>query len=245
VIGTGAVFLLVWEAYALYSGVNPLVFVGPSAIWSALVEDTRNGQIPRNLAASAIEFGYAYLLAVVLGVPFGLLVGAIRRLEIAVSPYLVGLYALPVLAWLPFLITWFGIGLLSKVLLIFLICFLTITLNVMAGVKLVEPVLVKVGHSFSANRFEIFTKIVLPSTMPFVVSGLRLAVGRGILAVFLAEMVGATTGIGFYILRAGTNLQLANVFAGAMLMAMTSILLTEALRYLEERLTPWRTRVGV
>jgi NitT/TauT family transport system permease protein len=242
-VGTGVLLVLLWEAFARFGGMNPLVFVGPSSVAAALVADTLNGQIPMHLAASGLEFAYGYLLALVLAVPFGLLVGATRRLELALSPYLVGLYALPVLAWLPVLITWFGIGLLAKVLLIFLICFLTIALNVMAGVKTVDPVLVKVGHSFGASRLELFSKLVLPSTLPFIVAGLRLAVGRGILAVFLAEMVGASVGIGFYILRSGSDLRIANVFAGVLLMAIPSVVLTEGIRYLEERLTPWRPRV--
>src|SRR5690606_8046283 len=135
---------------------------------------------------SAVEFALGYALAAGLGVPFGLLLGSYRRLEWAFSPYLIGLYSTPSQVWLPLLIMWMGIGLAPKVALIFLFCFFVISLNTIHGVATVDPVLLKVGRAFRARGWETFAKIVLPATLPFIVTGLRLAVGRGMVGVFLA-----------------------------------------------------------
>jgi NitT/TauT family transport system permease protein len=235
-----AAFLALWELGVRLGGVNPLLLPPPSAVLSALAADAQAGRLWRHAQASALEAALGYSAAALLGIPFGLALGSYRRLEWALSPYLVALYSTPSQIWLPLLIMWMGIGLLPKVVLIFLFCFFVITLNTIHGVKIVDPVLLKVGRSFSASRWETFTKIIFPACIPFIVTGLRLAVGRAMIGVFLAEMVGADQGIGFYILRSGTQFEIDRVMGGVLILILTSIALTELVKIIEKRLTPWR-----
>lgn len=243
VVGSLAAFLALWEGATRLSGINPLLLPPPSASVSALAADLQAGRLLKHVQASALEFALGYTAAALAGVPFGLALGSYRRLEWAFSPYLVAMYSTPSQIWLPLLIMWMGIGLAPKVVLIFLFCFFVISLNTIHGVKTVDPVLMKVGRAFRASRWQAFTKIVVPSCLPFIVTGLRLAVGRGMIGVFLAEMVGADQGLGFYILRAGTQFETDRVVGGVVVLVLASIALTEAVKLVEKRMSPWRQEV--
>jgi NitT/TauT family transport system permease protein len=155
------------------------------------------------------------------------------------------MYATPSQAWLPLLIIVLGIGFAPKIVLVALFVFFVVVLNTISAVKNVNPTLLKVGRSFSASRSAIFTKIVLPAASPLIVTGLRLGVGRAVIGVFLAEMVGADQGLGFYILRSGTEFRVDRVFVGVLVLVVASVALTEAMRIVEQRLTPWRPRTRI
>lgn len=236
------VLLGVWELAVRASWVNPELLVPPSRIALTLWEDLLSGRLWGDFRTSAVEFAAGYLIAVAIAVPFGLVIGSSRRFEWAVNPYVLGMYATPAQAWLPFLILALGIGAAPKVVLIVLFSMFVIVLNTAAAVKSVDPVLVKVGRSFGASRIAVFRKIVLPAASPLIVAGLRLAVGRAVIGVFLAEMVGANDGIGFYIMRSGTEFRIDRVFVGVFILVVFSVALTELIRKLEEHLTPWRQR---
>lgn len=234
-------FLAAWEALARFGSINPKIFAAPSQVLTVLVQDFASGQMLRHLKASAIEFAWGYALAVATGIPFGLLLGANQTLERALSPYLLAMYSTPSQAWWPLIIMSIGLGLHAQVLLIYLFAFFVIVLNVAAGVRSVDPVLLRVGRCFGATRPEIYRKIVVPSTIPYIVTGLRLGVGRAIIGVFLAEFFGASAGLGFYIVRAGSAFQMNRVFAGVLMLVLISVVLTQGIGILQERLTPWRT----
>jgi NitT/TauT family transport system permease protein len=241
-LGCFVAFVGLWQTSVQLGWVNPRLLVPPSGISATFWTDLTAGRLLVHASASAVEFAAGYLLAVVLAVPLGLLLGASRRLEWALNPYLVGMYATPSQAWLPLLIIALGIGAAPKIVLVALFVFFVVVLNTVSAVKNTDPTLVKVGRSFSASRWAIFTKIVLPAASPLIVTGLRLGVGRAVIGVFLAEMVGADQGIGFYILRAGTEFRVDRVFVGVLILVAASVALTELMRLLEQRLTPWRQR---
>ncbi len=235
-------FVSLWEASVRLGWVNPQLLVPPSGIAATFWTDLTSGRLILAAKASAVEFAAGYVLAVVLAVPLGLLLGASRRLEWALNPYILGMYATPSQAWLPLLIIALGIGFAPKIVLVALFVFFVVVLNTTSAVKNVNPTLITVGRSFSASRWAIFTKIVLPAASPLIVTGLRLGVGRAVIGVFLAEMVGADQGIGFYILRSGTEFRVDRVFVGVLILVAASVALTELMRVVEQRLTPWRQR---
>lgn len=177
------------------------------------------------------------------GISLGLVLGVRPDLEAVVGPYLTAMYSAPRVAFVSLLLVWFGFGLATNVTLVFLGALFPITLNTMAGAKLVSPVYLKVGRSFRATRWEMFSKIILPFSLPYIFTGLRLAVGRGLIGVFLAEMVGADQGLGFYILRAGTQFETDRVVGGVVVLVLASIALTEAVKLVEKRMSPWRQEV--
>ena len=244
-VASFVLFVGFWEAPVRFGWVNPQLLVAPSGIAATFWTDLTTGRLIQNAEASAVEFAAGYALAVAVAVPLGLVLGASRRLEWALNPYLLGMYATPSQAWLPLLIIALGIGFAPKIVLVALFVFFVVVLNTISAVKNVNPTLIKVGRSFSASRWDIFTKIVLPAASPLIVTGLRLGVGRAVIGVFLAEMVGADQGLGFYILRAGTEFRVDRVFVGVIVLVVASVVLTEGMRLVEQRLTPWRPRTRI
>ena len=239
------VLLGVWELAVRSGAVNPDLLAPPSRIGATLWEDLASGRLLDDARVSGLEFVVGYLPAVVIAVPLGLVMGASRRLEWALNPYVLGMYATPAQAWLPLLILALGIGAAPKIALIVLFTLFVILINTASAVRNVDPVLIKVGRSFGASRLAIFVKIVLPAASPLIVAGLRLAVGRAVIGVFLAEMVGASAGLGFYIMRSGTEFRVDRVFVGVLVLVVVSVALTELIRKLEEILTPWRQRTRI
>lgn len=236
------VAVIAWETFSLWSGLDRQLVPGPTAVATAFWQDWSSGQLLRHLHTSALEFAWGYSLAAMFGIPVGLFLGSNRYWELFVSPYLLAMYSTPSQAWQPLLIMWFGLTFQSQVLLVFLFTFFVVVINVMSGVKSVDPVYVRLARSYGAGKVATFLKIVIPYTLPFIVSGLRLGVGRAAIGVFLAEFFGSNSGIGFYIVRSGTAFQMDRVFVGVLILILISVLLTEAIRMAEERLTPWRAK---
>lgn len=234
-----------WETSVRLGWVNPQLLVPPSTVATTFWNDLASGQLWLHARASAVEFAAGYLIAIAIAVPLGVLIGASPRLEWALNPYVLGMYATPSQAWLPLLIIALGIGAAPKIVLIVLFTMFVVVLNTAAAVKGINPTLVKVGHSFGVSRWAMFTKIVLPAASPLIVAGLRLGVGRAVVGVFLAEMVGASEGLGFYILRSGTEFRIDRVFVGVAILVVVSVALTELMRTVEERLAPWRQRTQI
>lgn len=234
--------LLLWEVLPRLGVVAPRLLPPFSTVLARLVTDTRSGELLWHLRSSATEFGLGYGIAAVLGVPVGLVLGSLPMVDAAMSPYILSLYAMPSQAWFPLLIIWFGIGMLSRVALIGIFVFFAVVLNARAGVRAVDPSLRKVGSVFGASDGETLWKITLPSSLPYIVVGLRLGVGRGVIGVFLAELVGTFQGVGYYVFRSGNEFQLDRVFAGLIVLVGFSLLITEGLRLVEDRLAAWTPR---
>ncbi len=239
------VILGAWEGSVRLGLVNPQLLVPPSGIASTFWTDLAAGRLWMHARASAVELAAGYLIAVAIAVPLGLLIGGHPRLEWALNPYVLGMYATPSQAWLPLLIIALGIGAAPKIVLVVLFTLFVVVLNTASAVKGVNPTLIKVGRSFGISSRAMFLKIVLPAASPLIVTGLRLGVGRAVIGVFLAEMVGANEGIGFYIMRSGTEFRIDRVFVGVLILVAISVALTELMRTIEERVTPWRQRTQI
>ncbi len=255
ILGTFAVvlFLSLWEfmggAWSIYNPIpllriNPMFMSAPSLIWKAAVQLFGSGEIWNDLRVSGIELLGGYLLAVFFAIPFGIMAGWYKRMSAIFDPFINAMNATPRVALLPLVIIWLGIGILSKVGIIFLGAVFPILINSRDGVKTTPLGLLNAARSFGASEWMVFKTVVLPSTVPFILTGLRLGVGRAIVGVMVGELYAATAGIGFMITVAGATFQTDKVFVGVLVFALTGLISMELLTRLERRFDNWRPKVG-
>jgi NitT/TauT family transport system permease protein len=240
-----AIFLIIWELTGgVYQVVNPMFMSAPSFIWKAAVQLFASGEIWNDLYVSGIEFGWGYALSVIVALPFGIAVGWYRKMSYIFDPFINAMNSTPRVALLPLVIIWLGIGILSKVGIIFLGAVFPILINARDGVKTTPYNLLNAARSFGASEWQIFRNVVLPSTVPFILTGLRLGVGRALIGVMVGELYAATAGIGFMITVAGATFQTDKVFVGVLIFAISGMISMELLTKLERRFSKWRPKVG-
>ena len=247
ILGTSAViiFLTAWELVGNTLGlINPMFMSAPSLVFKAAVQLFASGEIYNDLYVSGLEFGWGYLLSVVVGVPFGIACGWYKKFAYIFDPFINAMNATPRVALLPLVIIWLGIGILSKVGIIFLGAVFPILINARDGVKTTPYNLLTAARSFGASEWQIFKSVVLPSTLPFILTGLRLGVGRALIGVMVGELYAATAGIGFMITVAGATFQTDKVFVGVLIFAISGMVAMELLTRLESRFDKWRPKVG-
>lgn len=247
ILGTMSVviFLIVWEVVGgVYQWVNPMFMSAPSLIWKAAVQLFTSGEIWNDLRVSSIEFFWGYLLSIVVAIPLGIAVGWYKKMAYIFDPFINAMNATPRVALLPLVIIWLGIGILSKVGIIFLGAVYPILINTRDGVKTTPITLLNAARSFGASEHQVFKTIVLPSTVPFILTGLRTALGRALVGVMVGELYAATAGIGFMITVAGATFQTDKVFVGVLIFAISGMIGMEMLRSIEKRFDRWRPKVG-
>jgi len=239
------VFFTIWELVGnTFQLINPMFMSAPSLIFNAAVGLVRSGEIWNDLWISGIELFWGYTLAAAFGVPFGIMVGWYKRASYTFDPFINAMNATPRVALLPLVIIWLGIGVLSKVGIIFLGAVFPILINTRDGVKTTPHNLLTAARSFGASEWMLFKTVVLPSTLPFILTGLRLATGRALVGVMVGELYAATAGIGFMITVAGATFQTDKVFVGVGIFAISGMILMEALTRFERRFDKWRVQVG-
>jgi ABC-type nitrate/sulfonate/bicarbonate transport system permease component len=178
------------------------------------------------------------------GIPFGIGIGWYKKMAYIFDPFINAMNATPRVALLPLIIIWLGIGILSKIGIIFIGAVFPLMINTRDGVKTTPITLVDAARSFGASQWQIFKSVVVPSTVPFVLTGLRLAVGRSLIGVFVGELYAATAGIGFMITVAGATFQTDKVFVGILIFIITGLVATDILDRIERRFDEWRPKVG-
>jgi ABC-type nitrate/sulfonate/bicarbonate transport system permease component len=242
VLGT-AFIILVLAAWWLVTALGlepPILLPSPAAVVAAFGNVFASSDIWADFAASGLELGYGFALAAIIGVAAGLLLGWYPRVGYFFDPFINLLYAIPRVALGPLLIVWLGIGLSSKVALVFLIAVFPVLVNTSSGIRSLDPHLVRVARCFGAGDLKIFRTIALPGSVPFILGGLRLAIGQSLIGVFVAELLGAQHGIGALVQNAGEQFQTDLVFAGLLIFAVAGMLLTAIVRWLERRFDAWR-----
>ncbi len=240
-----AVFLIIWELVGnVFQWINPMFMSAPSLIFKAGYEMFRSGEIYHDLYVSGVEFLGGYFLAVAVAIPFGIMTGWYKRMSYICDPFVNALNATPRVALLPLVIIWLGIGILSKVGIIFLGAVFSILINTRDGVKTTPLNLLNAARSFGASEWMVFKTVVVPSTIPFILTGLRLAVGRALVGVLVGELYAATAGIGFMITVAGATFQTDKVFVGVGIFALSGMIGMELLTKVERRFDKWRPQVG-
>lgn len=233
-------FLVAWELGSQAEIVSPLFFSRPTGILAA---GFREVQVPRfwsDLRASGLEFAIGYALAIVAGVPLGLAAGWYRRLQYVLDPWLNFFNSLPRLALLPILLIWFGLGIESKIAVVFLGAFISILIPTIQGVRTVDRRYVDVARSFGASQRRLFTSVVAPSTVPFILTGLRLGVARALIGVVSGELYGATEGLGVMIARAGQAFRADRLLFGVLIFTLAGIVGVELIGRVERRFQRWR-----
>jgi ABC-type nitrate/sulfonate/bicarbonate transport system permease component len=240
--GSGAVlvFLAVWQLVANEQLVPPLFLPSPTDIAQAMVQMFQDPTIWIDLQTSGQEFLLGYGLAIVVGLPLGLVAGRYQRLAWSLDPFISFFYSMPRIALVPLLIIWFGIGIYSKVAVVFLGAFFPIAINTMAGIRSLDPALLRAARSFGASELQVFRTIALPGSVPFTLTGLRLGVGHALVGVVVGELVAAQHGIAQRMSVAGTTFQVPTMFAALIVISGTGVVVTMILQRFEKRFDAWR-----
>jgi NitT/TauT family transport system permease protein len=235
---TFIIVLTAWEIGGRY--INPLFLSSPSAIFTAFIELVRSGELGSALMSSIFAFLIGILLASVVGIAIGVAMGRLRLVEYVLEPYVTALYSTPSIALIPLFILWFGVGLTAKVIIIFFLSVFIVVINTFTGVKNLSQSIIDVGTAFGANQRQTFWMIVLPAALPFIMTGLRLAVGRGILAMIVAEFFTSISGLGGMIVKYGNFFQTAKMFVPIIVVSLLGVLAVEILKRIETKLAPWK-----
>jgi ABC-type nitrate/sulfonate/bicarbonate transport system permease component len=233
-------FFLVWELLPRLGLVNPVFTSSPLRIASAARWLFANG-FWSDIKVSALEFSLGFGLAMLLGIPVGIELGWNRWLRAAFEPFVVVLNSIPRVALLPLIILWIGIGIESKVAVVFLGAVFPLVINVMAGVRTADETLIKCARSFGAGNRQLLMTIAIPGSVPFMVAGMRIAVGRALVGVFVGELVASMAGVGHMMSIAAATFQTDKLFVGVFVLAFAGFALTEILRRVEKRVESWRS----
>ncbi|MDC7785077.1 ABC transporter permease subunit [Rhodoplanes sp. TEM] len=244
IISTGTIvaLLVAWEIFG--RDINPVFGSYPSAIAVAGWELVASGELVRALAESIQPFVLGYAMSVVVGVPLGLVLGRFRTVEAALGLLVTGGYAMPLVALVPLLVLWLGLGFWVKVAVIFLMCVFPIAINTWLGVKVVPKPLIEVGRAFVAPDLVILRRIVLPATLPYIMAGLKLSVGRGVVAMVIAEFFTAISGLGGIIINAANAFDTARMFVPIVVLMVLATLLNALVGTIERRVAPWQAEMA-
>jgi ABC-type nitrate/sulfonate/bicarbonate transport system permease component len=237
-----AFVILAWEVFG--RDINPVFGSYPSAIAVAFWELVRSGQLLSALAQSMQAFVVGYGLAVIVGVPLGLLIGRSRILEAAIGVFITGAYAMPLVALVPLLVLWMGLGFTVKACVVFLMAVFPIVINTWLGVRAVPKTLIEVGKSFVASDFTILRRIVLPATIPYIMAGIKLAVGRGVVAMVIAEFFTAISGLGAIIINAANSFDTARMFVPVIVLMVLATALNSFVGFVERKVAPWQSEIS-
>jgi len=219
-------------------------FTGPDEVLFAYIELFREGTIWEHIRYSASEGLYGFALAASFGVAVGAAIAFSRTLDEMFSPIMIGLYATPRSVAAPLFIIWLGLGIASKVAVIFLASFFPISINTTAGIKNVQGEFRMLGRAFNVSRWAILTKIILPGSLPFLIVGLRLGYSRAVVTIVVAELFGSEAGLGYMIDRAAQTFHIAEMMVGISMLTLWGILGNELLKYLERWATPYKKSLG-
>jgi ABC-type nitrate/sulfonate/bicarbonate transport system permease component len=245
VLGTGTILavLLLWEllphVVSLSAGTK-MYFTTPSRVGTTLWSMIVTGTLWAPLGVSAAGFTIGLLAAIAVGIPLGVLLGRSRALDAMFDPFITAFNATPRLVFLPLLMLWFGLGVWSKVVIVFIGALFPILINTYEGVRNSDRLLINVVRSFGASEWDVARLVVVPNALPYIIAGLRLAIGRAILGVVVAEFFGAEQGLGVVMVQAASRYQVDIVFAGLIVFAVLSLIMTGLVKLLEDRLSGWR-----
>ncbi len=222
--------------------IKPIFISSPTRVIAKTGEMMASGELWEHLSSSGISFILGSFIAIIVGIPLGLAIGWYRRLRYAVEPFLLAYNATPQVVFIPLMIIWAGTGMATRVLIIATVTFVPLTMNAWAAVKTADPRLLKVAKSFCSSDYQRFRDIILPTSIPFLLSGLRLAIGRAMVGVVVGEIYAATSGVGYLINVAGSSFQTDSVFVGIAMIALFGLLLTAMINSIEKRYARWRPK---
>ena len=241
-VGSLVLLLGVWEIFG--RDINPVFGSYPSAIAEAFWELARTGKLWAAMLDSLRPFLLGYALAIIIGVPIGLITGRFRVVEAAIGIYITAGYAMPLVALVPLLVLWLGLGFAVKVAVVFLMSVFPICINTWLGVTAVPKTLIEVGKSFVAPNAVILRRIILPATLPYIMAGVRLAVGRAVVAMVIAEFFTTISGLGAIIINAANSFDTATMFVPIVVLMVMAIGLNALIGVVERRVAPWQAEIA-
>jgi ABC-type nitrate/sulfonate/bicarbonate transport system permease component len=242
ILGGGSIVLIlgVWEAVWDAHWVSPLFFSGPSAIAKQMAYAWTRGHLKSDLLYSGTNFVLGFAAAVVAGVTVGILVGWYKKLRLLLDPALNALYATPRVAMIPLILIWFGVGMWSKVFIVFISAFFPILVNTVGGMRAIDRDLLRAARAFCASDWQIFKTVAIPGSVPFILTGIRQGVALGLIGVVVGEMFGGSEGVGFMVAYGGQTFATDTLFVGVVIIAAAGIVLTWIAERLERRFSQWR-----
>jgi ABC-type nitrate/sulfonate/bicarbonate transport system permease component len=233
-----AAILIAWQVYG--GSINPILLSDPSAVAVAFVDMVRDGSLGHALASSLEVLGLGFLFGSVAGVVIGLAAGRSDTVAALIDLPVNALYAVPAVALVPVIVLWFGFEVTTKTVVVFLFVIFPVLINTMRGVREVDPELVEVARSFCSSERRMWFDLILPSALPFIVTGLRLAIGRALIGVIVAEYYTSLSGLGELITTNASNFQTARMFVPIVVIALLGVVFTALLELGERRLVAWR-----
>jgi ABC-type nitrate/sulfonate/bicarbonate transport system permease component len=241
-IGGAAILvaLAAWQAAWSAGKISRLFFTGPSAVLQRAVEEWTQGRLRSDLAYSGLNFLIGVGLAITIGVVLGVAIGWYRRLAMLTEPFLNALYATPRVALVPLILIWFGIGMWSKVFIVFINAVFPVLINTVGGIRATDADLLRAARAYCASDWQIFKTVAIPGAVPFILTGVRQAVALGLIGVVVGEMFGGSEGIGYMVNYGGQTFQTDSVFLGVIIIALAGITLTWLAEQLERRFSRWR-----
>jgi NitT/TauT family transport system permease protein len=234
------VLAALWEATGRFFITGRFAFAPLSVVLVETYKQFASGTIYIHLLTSGYELALGFGLASVFGIVMGVLIGVNRAASDYFLPVIYAANATPIVALAPLFILLFGVGVVSKVVVIFLLCYFAVLVNTVAGVRTVDRALVEAARAFCASREQIVWKVLLPNSIPFIVAGLRAALGRGLVGVIVAELYGASAGLGWLAWSASEQMNAKLLFVAVTILAVAGVTCTLALDVLERRIAPWR-----
>jgi NitT/TauT family transport system permease protein len=234
-----AVFFVIWEYYG--RRMDPIFMAPPSAIFEAAVTLIQSGALEKAMVQTLWPFAVGMALTVVVGTLLGIVMAQWRTLEYVLDPFINALYAIPRIALVPLIILWAGLEFAGKVTILVSVAIFPITVNTYAGIRDVRGSMLEIGRAYGATEWQIFWKIVLPAAVPFIMAGVRLAVGLAIIGIIVAEFFTAISGLGGMIVEYANVFATAKLFVPIIVIALIGVILTELVMWLERRMSRWRT----
>ena len=234
-----ALFFVIWEYYG--RRMDPIFMAPPSAIFAAAVTLIQSGALEKAMVQTLWPFAVGMALTVVVGILLGIVMAQWRTFEYVLDPFINALYAIPRIALVPLIILWAGLEFAGKVTILVSVAIFPITVNTYAGIRDVRGSMLEIGRAYGATEWQIFWKIVLPAAVPFIMAGVRLAVGLAIIGIIVAEFFTAISGLGGMIVEYANVFATAKLFVPIIVIALIGVILTELVMWLERRMSRWRT----
>ena len=232
-----AIALSLWQIVGMNT--DPVLFTTPIKVAFAAVDMIWSGELWQAMAPSLFVLMIGLTLAIIFGITVGLMLARFQILDVAITVYITFLYSIPSVALVPLIVLWAGYQTTAKVIILFLFAFFPMVINTYQGVKAVDPKLLEVGRAFRCSERQLWGNIILPASLPFIVTGIRLAVGRGMIGMVLADLYTAISGVGYLIVRTAGVLEVDRMFVPIVTLGLLGVTLTAILRYVEKRVAPW------
>ena len=229
--------LIVWQIVG--PSINPIFFTYPTKIAEAFYTTTVSGELPYFLGQSLEVMIYGLSIALIVGIPLGIAMARIRWLDWALDLPINALYATPLVAVVPLLVLWFGIYLKAKIIVVFLFAVFPVLINTYQGVRECDKNMLEVAHSFRSSEWRVWRDVLLPFAVPYIIAGIRLAIGRGLIGMIIAEFYTTISGLGFMITRYANVFEMDKTFVPVIVLMVLGVSLTSLLKWVGRRIAPW------